>query len=297
MLCLSDIVIMLRNYPRGENSRDVRVLNLMRMIVQTEFVNAVFDTVLVYNNLILPDNFMRQNTITSLEDAGHSSPETSDADENCQARQTSATVEDSDDLPRTSRIRRRRRRRRKQSEAAVQHPDSSSENDQPPPLENRRKHRRPVQNRDPELPCASRARRELAGRKRRYSKRWPKKENTTEANKDAVEETDLMNKNRKTHQRPGQDESPLSAEPVPGPSGKDAGLMKRQETHVPFKVKAPSKDSMASAKEPLAGRKKKKRPRKGDKYPAKQHSTSTTDSEEPQPRPLRKKKKKDKGKK
>lgn len=53
--CLSVIVITLRNFPRGESSRDVMVLNLMRLILQTEFANEGLESPLIYNNLIAPD--------------------------------------------------------------------------------------------------------------------------------------------------------------------------------------------------------------------------------------------------
>lgn len=315
--CLSDVVITLRNYPRGESSRDVTVLNIVRLVLQTEFSDVRFDSPLIYNNLIVPDITIRQTAINGPEVAGHSSTERrnqaetstettnkiSDVDEeDCSVPQASATVEDSEEEP----ARPSRRRRKRKHKAAARYLDSSSENERHShPLKRRGKQKHSVQNRDSELPGCSRTRKELAGRKRMHSKGWPRKgrENATKCidvtNKDGEEETltGLLKTRRKTYKRPAQHEGSLSEEPVPGPSGKNTGLLKKKGKHFQFKAK-PSKDSKASAKESLKGRKKSKRPRKDDKNPTQQPGASTTDSEEErQPKPLRKRKKKDKGNK
>lgn len=315
--CLSDVVITLRNYPRGESSRDVTVLNIVRLILQTEFSDVRFDSPLIYNNLIAPDITIRQTAINGPEVAGHSSTEhsnqaetstetskISDIDEEDRpVPQVSATVEDSEEEP--SRSSRRRRRKRKHK-AAPRFFNSSSENERHSrPLNRKRKQKHSVQARDSELPGFSRTRKELAGRKIMYGKGWPRKrkENATKhidaTNKDAEEETitGLLKTRRKTYKRPSQHGNSPVEEPVPGPSGKNTGLLKKEGKHFQFNAKPPSKDSKASAKEPLTGKKKRKRPRKDDKNSTKQPDASTTDSEESQLKRLRKRKKKDKGNK
>lgn len=314
IFCLPDVVITLRNYPRGESIRDVTVLNIVRLVLQTEFSDVRFDSPLIYNNLIAPDITIRQTAISGPEAAGPSSTEPSNqAETSTQATskisdfdeeegagpQVSATVEDSEEEPACSSRRRRRKRKHK---AAAKYLDSSSENERhSQPLKRRRKHKHSVQTRDSELPGCSRSRKELAARKRTYSKGWPRKgrkhatKDMDATNKDAEQRTltGLLKTRRKTYKRPAQRE-----EPVPGPSGKKTGLLKKKGKHFQFKAKPPSKYSKASAKEPLTGRKKRKRLRKDYKNPTNQLGASTTDSEEePQPKLLRKRKKKDKGNK
>lgn len=264
--------------------------------------------------MIAPDITIRQTAINGPEVAGHTSTERSNQaetssetaskisdidEEDCPVSHYSGTVEDSEEPARSS----RRKRRKRKHKAAARYLDSSSENEQHSrPLKRRRKHKHSVQTRDSELPGCSRTRKELAGRKRMYCIGRPRKgrknasKHIVATNKDAKEETlaGLLKTRRKTYKRPAQHEGSRNEEPVPGPTGKSTGLLKNAK-HFQFKAKPPSKDSKASAKEPLTGRKKRKRPRKDDKNPAKQPGASTTDSEEErQPKLLRKRKKKDK---
>lgn len=289
------------------------VLNIVRLVVQTEFSDVRFDSPLIYNNLVAPDITIRQTAINGPEVAGHSSTECSNQaetsteatsrisetdDEDCPLPQASA--EDSEEEPAPSS---RRRRRKRKPKAAARYLGSSSENEGcSRPLKRRRKQKHSVQTRDAELPGCSRKRKELAGRKRMYSKGWPRigRENANKrvgAAKDAEEETltGLLKTRRKTYKRPGQTEGSLCEEPVPGPSGRNTGLVKRKGKN--FQLKAsqpPSKDTKASAKAGQTERKKRKRARKDHKNPAKQPAASTTDSEEePQPKPLRRRKKKE----
>lgn len=313
--CLADVVITLRNYPRGESSRDATVLNIVRLVLQTEFSDVRFDSPIIYNNLIAPDITIRQTGTNGPEVAGHSSTERSNQAENrtetpskisdideeeCPVPQASATVEDSEEEP--ARSSRRKRKKRKQK-AAAKYFHSSSENDRNSRPSKRRKHKHSVQTKDSKLPGCARTRKELAGRKRPSSKGWLGKgsENATKhtdaKNKDAEGENliGMLQTRRKTYKRPGQDEGSPGEEPVPGPSGKNTGLLKKGK-NFQFKAKPPSKDSKASAKDSLTERKKRKRPRKDDKNPTNPtKSASTTDSEEEyQPKRLRTRKKKDK---
>lgn len=306
LFCLSVIVITLRNCPRGESSRDVMLINLMRLILQTEFADERLESPLVYNNLISPD--------LSIELRGTNGPQvpvqpgagrgnaaetgteaatkpSDNEEEECPPGHVSATDEDSDeDLPRQGGRRRRRRRGRKRmyDEAATQPLDSSSGNDHHHLLKTR-KQRRSVQGRANGSPGRSRARGTLAGRKR--TKCWPRREEY--ATKDEEDETltSLLETRRKSHKRPAQPGSSRSKEPVLGPSGKTTRWPKGKGQHFQFGAKATRQESQeASSKEPLTGRRKRKRPRKDDEDPTK--SPSTTDSEEAQPKPLRKRKKK-----
>lgn len=305
LFCLSVIVITLRNCPRGESSRDVMLINLMRLILHTEFADERLESPLIYNNLISPDLSIELRDTNGPEapvqsGAGRSnaaeagaeatSKPSDNEEEDCPPGHVSATDEDSDEeLPRQ----RRRRRKRKYDEAAAQPLDSSSGNDDDDIHHRlkRRKQRRSVQSRANGSPGRSRTRTTLAGRKRICTKCWPRREEY--ANKDKEDETltSLLETRRKTHKRPAQPGSSRSKEPVLGPSGKTTGWPKGKGQHFQFRAKAPSQESQeASSKEPLTGRRKRKRPRKDDEDPTK--SPSTTDSEEAQPKPLRKRKKK-----
>lgn len=98
-----------------------------------------------------------------------------------------------------------------------------------------------------------------------------------------------------TQRRPAQLGRSPSEEPVPGPSGKR--LLKEKGKESQLQATAPSKESReASCEEPPTGRRKRIRPRKGDKDPTKPPGGATTDSEVVQPKPLRKRKTKDKNK-
>lgn len=92
-----------------------------------------------------------------------------------------------------------------------------------------------------------------------------------------------------TQRRPAHLGRSSSEEPVPGPSGKR--LLKEKRKASQLQATAPSKESReASCKEPPTGRRKRIRPRKGDKDPTKPPGGSTPDSGEVQPKPLRKRK-------
>lgn len=315
--CLPDIVITLRNYPRGESSRDVTVLNIVRLVLQTEFSDVRFESPLIYNNLIAPDVTTRQTAISRPEVAGPSSsersnqPETStetaskisDNDERAgPVPQISATVEDSEVEP--ARLSRKRRRKRKHM-AAARYFDSSSENErQYRPLKRRRKHKHSVLTRDSERPGCSRTRNEPAGRKRMYHKGQPRKgrkngsKHADATNEDGEEETltGLLRTRRHAYKRPAQHEGSPSKEPVPGPSGRNTGSLTNKDKYFQFNAKPPGRDSKASAKEPLTRRKKRKRrrPRRDARNRTTQPGTSTTDSEEERrPKLLRKRKKKE----
>lgn len=298
LLCLSVIVIRLRNCPRGESRRDVRVLNMLRLVLHTEFSNARLESPLVYNNLIVPDISVtvfntpeaRARYSTDHGNEDESSTETASDDQgNDPARHTSATVEDSEEQPPAPR---RERRKRKHSKAAGQRSESTSDNEQHPrPLKRKRK-----RNHSP--PGHPRGREESTGRKRTcQGSSGNQRGNTTEhkdhTNTDARQETPsgLLNTRRKTYKRPAQHGSSQSVEPVPGPSGRNEPSLERNLKHIQVKVEAPSQDSNASAQEPLTGRGKRKRARKSNKSPARQPATSSTDSEE-EPQPLRKRRKK-----
>lgn len=294
--CLSVIVITLRNLPRGENSRDVMVLNLMRLILQTEFADERLESPLIYNNLIVPDRPIRLRAphrpgVPVQTDAERSNVaetgtetanKTSDNEEKDGLGHVSASVEDSgENQPQTPR--RRKRRKKKYDKAASQPLDSSSGDELHHLLRKQRTKRRPGQRR-------SRTRRTLAGRKRLHVK-WPGREGTR---RDAEDETLSLLKTRRMTQRPAHPGRSPSEEPVPGPSGKR--LLKEKGKESQLQATAPSKESPeASCKEPPTGRRKRIRPRKGDKDPSKPPGSSTTDSEEVvQPKPLRKRKTKDK---
>lgn len=288
------------------------VLNIVRLVLQTEFSDVRFDSPLIYNNLIAPDITIRQTAINGPEVASQPSIERSnqaetstettskisDTDEDCPLPQASATAEDSEEEPAASSRRRRRKRKHK---AAARYLSSSSENERHSHLlKRRRKQKHSVQTRDLELPGCSR--KQLAGRKIMYSKGWPRKgrENANKCaetpNKDAKDETftGLLKTRRKTYKRPAQPEGCLCQEPVPAPSGKNTGLLEKKGKHCQFKAKPPSKDTKASAKAGQTERNKRKRPRKDNKNPAQQPSASTTHSEEEtQPKLLRRRKKKD----
>lgn len=309
---LSDVVITLRNYPRGESSRDVTVLNIVRLVLQTEFSNVRFDSPLIYNNLIVPDITIRQTAINGPEVAGHPSTQRSNQaetstetpskmsdinEEDCLVAQASATVEDSEEEPAPSS---RRRKKKRKHRAAARYINSSSENEQHSrPLKRRKKRKRSVQKKGSELPGCLRTKKELAGRKRMNSKVWPRKgrESTTKhtdaMNKDAEEKrhTGLLKTRRKTYKRPSQHEGFLSGEPV-GPSGKKTGFLKKKGIHFQFKAKLPSKDAKASAKGPTTGRKKRNRLRKNDTNLAKQSDASTDSEDHRRTKRLRKRRKK-----
>lgn len=272
------------------------VLNLMRLILQTEFADERLESPLVYNNLIAPDPSIRlrapnrpevsvQNDAersNAAETGTETANRTSDTEEkDGPLGHVSASVEDSgENQPQTPR--RRKRRKKKYDKAAGQPLDSSSGDEHHHLL---RTQKRPGQSR-------SRTRRTLAGRKRLHGK-WPGREGTR---KDAEEETPSLLKTRRMTQRPAQLGRSPSEEPVPGPSGKR--LLKGKGKESQLQATAPSKESReASGKAPPTGRRKRIRPRKGDKDPTKPPGGSTTDSEEVvQPKPLRKRKTKDKDK-
>lgn len=296
--CLSVIIITLRNYPRGESSRDVMVLNLMRLILQTEYANERLESPLIYNNLIAPDPPIRLRApnrpeVSVQNDAERSNAaetgtetgnKTSDAEEkDGPLRHDSASVEDSgENHPQTPR--RRKMRKKKYDKAARQPLDSSSGDEHHHLLGKQRTQKRPGQRR-------SRTRRTLAGRKKLHGE-WPGREGTR---KDAEEETLSLLKTRRMTQRPAQLGPSPSEEPVPGPSGKR--LLKEKGKESQLQATAPSKENReASCKEPPTGRRKRIRPRKGDKDPTHPPGGSTTDSEVVQPKPLRKRKMKDKDK-
>lgn len=294
--CLSVIVITLRNCPRGESSRDVMVLNLMRLILQTEFANERLESPLIYNNLIAPDPPIRLRapnrpevsvqTDAERSNAAETGTETANKTSDTEEKDgplghVSASVEDSgENQPQTPR--RRKRRKKKYDTAASQLLDSSSGDEHHHLLSRRMTQKRPGQSR-------SRTRRTLAGGKRSHGK-WPGREG---ARKDAEEETLGLLKTRRMTQRPAHLGRSPSEEPVPGPSGKRLLKEKGKESQVHA---APSKESReASCKEPPTGRRKRTRPRKGDKDRTNPPGGSTTDSEEVvQPKPLRKRKTKDK---
>lgn len=273
------------------------LLNLMRLILQTEFADERLESPLIYNNLVAPDPPLRRRAPNRPEVSVQTDAERSNAAETGTetANKTSDTeekdgplghvrtsVEDSgENQPQTPR--RRKRRKKKYDKAASQPLDSSSGDEHHHLFRKQRTQRRPGQSRS----------RTRAGRKRLHGK-WPGREGTR---KDAEEETLGLLKTRKMTQRPAHLGRSPSEEPVPGPSGKR--LLKEKGKGSQLQATAPSKESReASCKEPPTGRRKRIRPRKGDKDPTNPPGGSTTDSEEVvQPKPLRKRKMKDKDKK